>query len=194
MTSANEDISRVARAMLAEYTQLLDAIADRVWQNVSGYSPASLEQADLRARIGESVTNVITCLIEGRGPNAAELERSSRNGQRRALQGVTPTAVMQSYRIAERVLGGEFQGWCSRMQVRVASARSGRAALIDHLDQLEHAMLSTYAETQAQIEAEQRLSEPALFRRLASARTSNRPTSSGSPAPSVSTIPNGRPS
>lgn len=167
MTAA-DDIARVARAMLGEHDQLLDAVMRRVWETVPGYPQYVLEPSDLRARVGESVSNVILCLLEGREPSAAELQRTARNGERRALQGLSATAVIQSYRTAERILGDEFQGWCSRMQVRAPSARAGRAALIGHLDKLERAMLDAYSEIQAQIEAEQRLSETSLFRRLAS--------------------------
>ncbi|WP_308799126.1 PucR family transcriptional regulator [Agromyces silvae] len=164
---ARADLARVARAMLGEYDELLDAIAEQVWRTVPAYSQYVLEQSDLRDRIGDSVRNIITCLLEGREPSPAELARSARNGERRALQGVAPMALIQSYRTAERILGEEFQGWCARMQVRPASARAGRAALISHLDRLERATLDAYSEIQAQVEADDRLSELTLFRRLA---------------------------
>ncbi|MDF2989752.1 MAG: hypothetical protein K0S37_266 [Microbacterium sp.] len=164
---ARNDLARVARAMLGEYDELLDAIAEQVWRTVPAYSQYVLEQSDLRDRIGDSVRNIITCLLEGREPSPAELARSARNGERRALQGVAPMALIQSYRTAERILGEEFQGWCARMQVRTASARAGRAALISHLDRLERATLDAYSEIQAQVEADDRLSELTLFRRLA---------------------------
>jgi sugar diacid utilization regulator len=167
VSAARDDLKRVALALRGEYDQLLDQIAARVWETVPGYQQYVLEPADLRARIGDSVANVITCLLEGREPASGELSRAARNGERRALQGVSATAVIQSYRTAERILGDEFQGWCTRMQVRPASARAGRAALIRNLDLLERAMLDAYSEIQAQVEADQRLSEPTLFRRFA---------------------------
>jgi hypothetical protein len=164
---ARDDLARVARAMLGEYDELLDAIAEQVWRTVPAYSQYVLEQSDLRDRIGDSVRNIITCLLEGREPSPAELAGSARNGERRALQGVAPMAVIQSFRTSERILGEEFQGWCARMQVRPASARAGRAALISHLDRLERTTLDAYSEIQAQVEADDRLSELTLFRRLA---------------------------
>jgi len=153
--------------MLSELDDLLHTITERVWQTVPGYSQFLPDRQELTARIGESVLNVVTCLQEWREPSPAELARSARTGERRALQGVASIAMIQSFRTAERVLLEELQGWCTRMQVRAATARAVRAALLRDLDAIERAMLDAYTHLQIQIEADRRLSEPRLFRRLA---------------------------
>lgn len=163
----NEDIKRVARAMLKDFDALMSAITQQVWETIPAYSTLILEQSDLRDRIRENVSNVILCLLEGREPSPAELARSARNGERRALQGVSHAALIQSFRTAERTLNDEFQLWCARMQLRPARARLGRTMLIEKLDRLERAMLDSYAAMQQQIDASNHLTEPTLFNRLA---------------------------
>lgn len=167
MMETNEDLKRVARAMLKDFDSIMSAITDQVWRTIPAYSTLILEQSDLRDRIRENVLNVIMCLLEGREPSAAELARSARNGERRALQGVSHAALIQSFRTAERTLNEEFQLWCVRMQVRPAKARLGRTLLIENLDRLERAMLDSYAAMQQQIDASNHLTEPTLFNRLA---------------------------
>lgn len=162
-----EDVQRVARAMLKEFEALMSAIVDRVWQTVPPYSTLLLERADLADRIRENVHNVVVCLLENRELSADELARCARNGERRALQGVSHAAVIQSFRIAERTLSEEFTSWCARMQVKPASARAGRETMIDMLDRLERAMLDAYMTMQQQISASNLLTEPTLFSRLA---------------------------
>lgn len=162
-----EDVQRVARAMLKEFDALMSSIVDHVWQTVPPYSTLLLERADLADRIRENVHNVIVCLLEDRSPTAEELARCARNGERRALQGVSHAAVIQSFRIAERTLGDEFTSWCARMQVKPANARAGRITMIGLLDLLERSMLDAYMAMQHQISASNLLTEPTLFSRLA---------------------------
>lgn len=162
-----EDVQRVARAMLKEFDALMSSIVDHVWQTVPPYSALLLERADLADRIRENVHNVIVCLLEDRSPTAEELARCARNGERRALQGVSHAAVIQSFRIAERTLSDEFTSWCSRMQVKPANARAGRITMIGLLDLLERSMLDAYMTMQHQISASNLLTEPTLFSRLA---------------------------
>jgi len=157
--------------MLKDFESLMSTITDRVWETVPSYSWALLERTDLGDRIRENVFNVVACLLEDRYPSPAELSRSTRNGERRALQGVSQTAIMQSFRTAERALSEEFQGWCSRMQVKPANARAGRAAMIDTLDQIEHTMIEAFVEMERQIHSSNILTEPTLIDRLASGAT-----------------------
>lgn len=163
---ADAGISRVARAMLREFDDLMNLITSRIREAVPSYSELLLDRNDLSERNRENVLVVLTCLLEGREPSDAELERSARNGERRALQGVSQVAVIQSFRTAERALGAEFSGWSTRLQVRHAAARKGQVALVAHLDALERAMLDAYDEMSRRVRAEELLSEPALFRRL----------------------------
>ncbi|TXK16966.1 CdaR family transcriptional regulator [Homoserinibacter sp. GY 40078] len=162
-----EDVQRVARAMLKDFEALMSAIVDRVWQTVPPYSTLLLERGDLADRIRENIHNVMVCLLEDRDPNPEELARCARNGERRALQGVSHAALIQSFRIAERTLSEEYTGWCSRMQVRPSHARAGRVTMIEMLDRLELAMLNAYTAMQQQISASNLLTEPTLFSRLA---------------------------
>jgi len=161
------DLQRLARAMLREFDDLMSRIANEVWASVPAYAELVFKRGELRERIRENVHTVIVCLLEGREPTPAELSRASLTGERRALQGVSPSSVIQSFRTAERALNEEYFDWCSRMQVQRANIRRGRATLISSLDQLEHAMLASHLEIQHQIEEGRRLSEPALFRNLA---------------------------
>ncbi len=163
---ADAGISRVARAMLREFDDLMTLITSRIQTAVPSYSELLLDRNDLAERNREYVLVVLTCLLEGREPSVTELERSARNGERRALQGVSQVAVMQSFRTAERALGEEFNGWSTRLQVRHTTARRGMTALVSHLDALEHAMLEAYDAMARRVSAEELLSEPALFHRL----------------------------
>ena len=159
-------IPRVARAMLREFDDLMTLMTSRIHTAVPSYSELLLDRNDLSERNREYVLVVLTCLLEGRDPSDTELERSARNGERRAVQGVSQVAVIQSFRTAERALGEELTGWCTRLQVRHATARQGLTALVSHLDALERAMLDAYDEMSRRVRAEELLSEPALFRRL----------------------------
>lgn len=163
-----EDLKRVARAMLNEFDELMTRIVTEVWSSVPAYADLVLHQSELRERIRENVHNVITCLLEDREPAADELARAAATGERRAIQGVSASAVIQSFRTAERALNDEYVDWCARMQVRRTNIGRGRGAIIRSLDALEHAMLEAHMEIQRQIEEDLRLSEPGLFRRLAS--------------------------
>ena len=162
-----EDVKRVARAMLKEFDDLMTRIVTEVWSSVPAYAELVLQQSELRERIRENVHNVIICLLEDREPTQEELARAAATGERRAIQGVSASAVIQSFRTAERALNDEYVDWCSRMQVQRANIGSGRAAMIRSLDALEHAMLEAHMEIQRQVEEDLRLSEPGLFRRLA---------------------------
>jgi sugar diacid utilization regulator len=163
-----EDVKRVARAMLKEFDDLMTRIVTEVWASVPAYAELVLQQSELRERIRENVHNVIVCLLEDRQPTPEELARARTTGERRAIQGVSASAVIQSFRTAERALNDEYVDWCSRMQVQRANIGSGRSAMIRSLDALEHAMLEAHMEIQRQVEEDLRLSEPGLFRRLAS--------------------------
>ncbi|MBB3041098.1 helix-turn-helix domain-containing protein [Nocardioides sp. LMS-CY] len=162
-----EDVKRVARAMLKEFDDLMTRIVTEVWSSVPAYAELMLHQSELRERTRENVHNVITCLLEDREPTAEELARATATGERRAIQGVSASSVIQSFRTAERALNEEYVDWCARMQVQRANIGSGRAAMIRCLDALEQAMLEAHMEIQRQVEEDLRLSEPGLFRRLA---------------------------
>lgn len=163
---AAESLSRVARAMLREFDDLMSLITQRIQTAVPIYSELLPDRNDLAERNRENVLVVLACLLEDREPSPAELERSARNGERRALQGVSEVSVVQSFRTAERSLGEELAGWCSRLQVRPAVARQGHAALVAHLDLLERAMLDAYDQMARRVRDDEALSEPALFHRL----------------------------
>ncbi len=163
-----EDVTRVARAMLREFDDLMTRIVNEVWSSVPAYAELVLQRSELRERIRENVHNVIICLLEDREPTSEELVRAAATGERRAIQGVSASAVIQSFRTAERALNDEYVDWCARMQVRRVNIGNGRAAMIRSLDALEHAMLEAHMEIERQIEEDLRLSEPALFQQLAS--------------------------
>jgi hypothetical protein len=162
-----DDVQRVARAMLKDFDAIMSEVSDQVWQHVPAYSSILLERDDLSDRVQGNILNVIMCVLEDRPPSKAELARSAQNGERRALQGVSQASIIQSFRWAERVLGETFQTWCARMQVKPASARTGRTTMIGHLDRLEQAMLESFGAMQKQITTQNALTEPTLMNRLA---------------------------
>ncbi|MBO3103883.1 hypothetical protein [Cellulomonas fengjieae] len=81
----------------------------RIHTAVPSYSELLLDRNDLSERNREHVLVVLTCLLEGRDPSDTELERSARNGERRALQGVSQVAVIQSFRTAAAALAEQDQ-------------------------------------------------------------------------------------
>lgn len=168
-TQSGVAISRVGRAMRAEFDTLLAAIADRVAEAISSY--AVVDPTELRERIAQTVSTVIQCLTDGRPPSQEELDSLALAGERRAVQGVPAAALIQSFRIAERTLLEELQGWCTRMQVRPGAARTARAEVITALDLLEQAMFASYSNIQQQIDTAHRLSESTLLTALARGET-----------------------
>lgn len=160
------DVLRVARAMLSDLPALMSEATDRVWMQVPMYSDVLLERTELGDRVEENLGNVISCLLEDREPSSFELERSAQNGQRRALQGVSHAALVQSFRNAERILTEAFAIWSAKMQVKPANARLGSRAMIGYLDQLEHAMVQAFIEMQEKITTRTVLTEPDLVNRL----------------------------
>lgn len=161
-------VQRIARAMLKDFEKIMSEVTSRVWRQVPAYADVLLQQDELGERVRENILVVITCLQENRPPSASELARSRENGERRALQGVSQAAIIQSFRNAERTLSESFTTWSTRMQVRPADARIGNQELIGHLDALERAMLESFVAMQRQISTHNVLTEPDLMNRLVS--------------------------
>jgi hypothetical protein len=161
-----DEVLRVARSMVADFEELIGEITDRVWRMVPAYPQVVVDRGDLNEQVRDSILNVLVCLMEDRAPSEAELATAATNGERRALQGVAQSAIIQSYRNAERSLVDTFQARCARMQVPVGALRAGQQAIVTVLDQLEGAMLRTYLEMQQRIATRTVLTEPDLMNRL----------------------------
>ncbi|QZN84747.1 CdaR family transcriptional regulator [Cellulomonas sp. C5510] len=168
MARTPEAVLRVARSMVADFEGIIGEVTDRVWRSVPAYPQVVVDRADLSGQVRDSILNVLVCLMEDRAPSAAELDTAAANGERRALQGVAQAAVIQSYRNAERSLVDTFQARCARMQVPVGALRAGQQQIVAILDQLEGAMLRTYAQMQQRIATRTVLTEPDLMNRLVS--------------------------
>lgn len=166
MARIPDEVLRVARSMVADFEDIIGEITDRVWRMVPAYPQVVVDRADLGDQVRDSILNVLVCLMEDRAPSAAELETAATNGERRALQGVAQSAIIQSYRNAERSLVDTFQARCARMQVPVGALRAGQQAIVTVLDQLEGAMLRTYLQMQQRIATRTVLTEPDLMNRL----------------------------
>ncbi len=161
-----EDVIRVARAMLKDLPTLMSEVTNRVWMHVPTFSDVLMQRDELGDRVEENVLNVIMCLLEDRPPSRFELNRSAENGERRALQGVSHAALVQSFRNAERTLTEVFGTWSTKMQVKPANARLGSRTMIGYLDQLEDAMVQAFIEMQEKITTRTVLTEPDLVNRL----------------------------
>ncbi|RMI09429.1 PucR family transcriptional regulator [Cellulomonas triticagri] len=159
---------RVARSMVADFEEIIGEITDRVWRSVPAYPQVVVDRGDLSGQVRDSILNVLVCVMEDRPPSEAELATAAANGERRALQGVAQAAIIQSYRNAERSLVDTFQARCARMHVPVGALRAGQQQVVTVLDQLEGAMLRTYAEMQQRIATRTVLTEPDLMNRLVS--------------------------
>ncbi len=168
MARIPDEVLRVARSMVADFEELIGEITDRVWRSVPAYPQILVDRTDLQVQVRDSILNVLVCLMEDRPPSAAELATAGTNGERRALQGVSQSAIIQSYRNAERSLVDTFQARCGRMQVPVGALRAGQQAIVAILDELEGAMLSTFLEMQQRIATRTVLTEPDLMNRLVS--------------------------
>lgn len=168
MARIPDAVLRVARSMVADFEEIIGEITDRVWRSVPAYPQVVVDRGDLSGQVRDSILNVLVCLMEDRLPSAAELDTAATNGERRALQGVAQAAIIQSYRNAERSLVDTFQARCARMQVPVAALRVGQQQIVTILDQLEGAMLRTYAQMQQRIATRTVLTEPDLMNRLVS--------------------------
>jgi hypothetical protein len=166
MARSPDSVLRVARSMVTDFEDIIGEITDRVWRSVPAYPQVVVDRGDLSGQVRDSILNVLVCLMEDRQPSAAELATAATNGERRALQGVAQSAIIQSYRNAERSLVDTFQARCARMQVPVAALRAGQQAIVAILDQLEGAMLRTYAQMQQRIATRTVLTEPDLMNRL----------------------------
>lgn len=166
MARSPDSVLRVARSMVTDFEDIIGEITDRVWRSVPAYPQVVVDRGDLSGQVRDSILNVLVCLMEDRQPSAAELATAATNGERRALQGVAQAAIIQSYRNAERSLVDTFQARCARMQVPVAALRAGQQAIVAILDQLEGAMLRTYAQMQQRIATRTVLTEPDLMNRL----------------------------
>jgi hypothetical protein len=168
MARSPDAVLRVARSMVADFEEIIGEITDRVWRSVPAYPQVVVDRGDLSGQVRDSILNVLVCLMEDRSPSAAELDTAATNGERRALQGVAQAAIIQSYRNAERSLVDTFQARCARMQVPVGALRAGQQRIVAILDQLEGAMLRTYAQMQQRIATRTVLTEPDLMNRLVS--------------------------
>lgn len=168
MARIPDEVLRVARSMVADFEDLIGEITERVWRSVPSYPQILVDRTDLQVQIRDSILNVLVCLMEDRSPSPAELATAATNGQRRALQGVSQSAIIQSYRNGERSLVDAFQARCGRMQVPVGALRAGQQAIVAVLDELEGAMLSTFLEMQQRIATRTVLTEPDLMNRLVS--------------------------
>lgn len=170
MTPLPDDVQRVARAMLKDFESIMAEVTNRVWMQVPAYSDTLPQRDELGDRVQENILNVIVCLLEDRPPSRTELDRSRENGERRALQGVSEAAIIQSFRNAERTLIEVFSTWCARMQVKPANARLGQQEMIGHLDALEGAMTESFTAMRKQISNNNVLTEPDLVNRLVSGK------------------------
>lgn len=168
MARSPDAVLRVARSMVADFEEIIGEITDRVWRSVPAYPQVVVDRGDLSGQVRDSILNVLVCLMEDRSPSASELDTAATNGERRALQGVAQAAIIQSYRNAERSLVDTFQARCARMQVPVGALRAGQQRIVAILDQLEGAMLRTYALMQQRIATRTVLTEPDLMNRLVS--------------------------
>jgi hypothetical protein len=166
MVKIPDEVLRVARSMVADFEEIIGEITDRVWRSVPAYPQVVVDRGDLSGQVRDSILHVLVCLMEDRAPSEAELAIAATNGERRALQGVGQSAIIQSYRNAERSLVDTFQARCARMQVPVGALRAGQQAIVTILDQLEGAMLRTYTQMQHRIATRTVLTEPDLMNRL----------------------------
>ncbi|HEY0188244.1 MAG TPA: helix-turn-helix domain-containing protein [Cellulomonas sp.] len=166
MAKIPDEVLRVARSMVADFEEIIGEVTDRVWRMVPAYPQVVVDRGDLGDQVRDSILNVLVCLMEDRPPSAAELATAATNGERRALQGVAQSAIIQSYRNAERSLVDTFQARCARMQVPLGALRAGQQAIVTVLDQLEGAMLRTYLQMQQRIATRTVLTEPDLMNRL----------------------------
>src|SRR3981081_2812117 len=102
------NMPQAARRLLEESDALGRELTEQIWQHLPGYESAWMEAEELSEMVASNVHTLLSAVLAGRRPGAAELEPAIRLGERRAAQGVPLEAVLRSWHTAERVLSGRL--------------------------------------------------------------------------------------
>jgi hypothetical protein len=105
-----------------------------------------MEAEELSEMVASNVHTLLSAVLAGRRPGAAELEPAIRLGERRAAQGVPLEAVLRSWHTAERVLSGRL---VEAYSPDVVAGRRAAERLAVAVDTLTDASVESYRRTQA---------------------------------------------
>jgi hypothetical protein len=159
-------IERAGEHLLGDLDALVDEITTRVWQSVPEYNDILTGRTALEEQVRPNIRHTLEFMSKGRDIGADDRERLTGLGRTRALQGVPLSGMMQSWRVAERVLIDAFCVFCIRAGLNSAEQRNGIRAISAILDKAELATAEAYRETHRQLQSDHTNSVAVLVARL----------------------------
>ncbi|MCW2639272.1 MAG: hypothetical protein JWP76_1578 [Dactylosporangium sp.] len=145
---------------------LVEQITDRVWQTVAGYNDILPHRAALAEQVRPNIQHTLEFMSSGRDIDDDDRERLDELGRTRALQGVPLSGMIQSWRVAERVLIDAFCLVCIQAGLNSAEQRNGIRAISTILDRAEQATAEAYLEIYRQLQKDHTDSVGVLVARL----------------------------
>jgi hypothetical protein len=152
--------------LLTDLGALVDEITSRVWKTVAGYSDILPDRAVLAEQVRPNIQHTLEFMRSGRDIDDDDRERLDELGRTRALQGVPLSGMIQSWRVAERVLIDAFCLVCIQAGLNSAEQRNGIRAISTILDRAEQATAEAYLETYRQLQKDHTDSVAVLVARL----------------------------
>lgn len=159
-------VERAARQMRANIDDLIEQITERVWRAVPSYGDILIERTGLEHHVRPNIVDALDFMSSGKELGHLDRIRLNQLGRSRALQGVPLAAMIQSFRIGERVLIDAFCRFCIQSSFNSAEQRSGILAISAIMDKLELATIEAYSEMQRQLQQEHHSTLAALVNRL----------------------------
>jgi hypothetical protein len=166
------DVAQVSAVISERIDRLAGAIVQAVWEHIPGYSGPHMRRRDLEQAVRANLLAALTALAEDRDLRADELRWAIQLGEQRALQGVAIDAMLESWRMAERMVVDILLAQGEELTVatlRQATGATGRA-----FDQLTRASVASYRRTQEEITVHFERVTADLVARLATSRNLDR--------------------
>jgi hypothetical protein len=144
------DFAERAEALAGDIEEMAESLARSLWEKVPGYEITALDRTELISALRASVCVVLTCLVERRVPNDAELEPARTLGERRAVQGVPIESVVGSWHNAERFFVEHLLGVADTLSAPEVRETNRRVAQI--IDRMTETATSAYAEVRGEVQ------------------------------------------
>lgn len=145
-------VQRAGEYLLGDLDRLVEEITAQVWLAVPGYHDILVNREALEQYVRPNINDTLEFMRSGRDIDDQDRSRLDELGRSRALQGISMTAMVQSFRTAERVLVDAFCVFCIQSSVNSAEQRNGIRAITSILDKVESATFESYLATQRQLQ------------------------------------------
>jgi sugar diacid utilization regulator len=152
--------------LLTALDPLVDEITTRVWQSVPAYNDILTDRAALEEQVRPNIQHTLEFMSSGRDIDDDDRKRLNVLGRTRALQGIPLSGMIQSWRVAERVLIDAFCVFCIRAGFNSAEQRNGIRAISAILDKAEVTTAEAYVETYRHLQKDHTDSVAVLVTRL----------------------------